>query len=250
MKNEDEWKEIEENMQNREEKVKEKYGFDITKKFEESLNKENVQKRKQRNLILKIISIIIIIILLSIFIYNMNADLSNIEILKMIDYHTENGFEYISSDTNFFGNGFFAYKSKDNEEIEIHCLFDKTEGICKHDIDARYYKYYFKKWEDVDKDKFVVIENYEEAKCGLRKKKDWFLNFETYIEAHTYEDMLYATEAIIRFIEYMGNRNLLVKSYIKIDDKKILPHNVSGQTNDQIRKMVNDLYNNYIIEEN
>lgn len=249
MKKENEWDEIEKDLQNREEEAKEKYGLDITKKFQDSLKEENIYIKKRRNFIIKAVSVILMIILILIVMYNMNADFSNINILKLIDFTSEFGFKEVSSETNLMGNGFFVYKPKDMEEIEIHCLYDKTKDICKHDIDARYYKYYFERWEDTDKDKFIVSESYEDAICGMRKKEDWLLNYETYIEANTYEEMLYATEAIIRFVEYMGNSNILIKSFIKMGDKRLLPHNVSDQTSEQIRQRTIQQYHD-IIENN
>ena len=48
--------------------------------------------------------------------------------------------------------------------------------------------------------------------------------------------MLNATETIIKFRNYMNYPQIIVESYIKYDNKLILPHNVSNQKDDEIRE--------------
>lgn len=240
MKREEEWKEIEKSIKDKDNEIIKKYGIDITKQFNESIKEENIIKRKKRSSIIKAIIILLAIILILIFIYTINRDTNTTKIERDIEMSFNNDIENVSAETNLFGNGFYVYRVKGNENIETHILLD-GENL-KNDLDARYYKYYFENWQDGDKDLFIVTESYEDSKTGLRTKQNWLLNYETYIEVSNYEEMIYATEAIIRFIEYIGNPNILTKSYIKVGEKLIQPHNSSAQTSDDIRKMAEILY--------
>lgn len=113
-----------------------------------------------------------------------------------------------------------------------------------NDFDDRIYKYFWEKWENPNKNNFIVSEKYEDYKYNLFSKKDWILKYETYIEVNNYAEMLDAVETIIKFKETMGHySSIIVHSYIKIGDYTILPNNASSQTNDEIRKSAKIQYN-------
>lgn len=243
MKNDDEWKEIRDRLDSKDAEIIEKYGFDIRKKFSESINKENILEKKKRRLTIKIICIILTIILIILLANDINGDIKQSKIQQDLSFtYSINNLEPVSRDINILGHGFYIYKSKDIEYYEIHVLRDNE--TYKDDLNEVYCKYYFEKWEDKDKQLFKIVESYSDSTSGTKTKRDWFLNFDTYIYADTEEEVIYATEAIIRFVEFMDKPNILANCYIQIGDRKILPNNYSGQTAEQIREMALTLYHN------
>ena len=81
--------------------------------------------------------------------------------------------------------------------------------------------------------KFISNEVYEDSSYGIITKKNWRLTFYTYIEVNNYEEMLEATEDIIRLLEFIGNRKIFVASYIKVGNEFIIP---VGETNEEVRE--------------
>ena len=59
---------------------------------------------------------------------------------------------------------------------------------------------------------------------------------------NNYEELLEATETIIKFRKYMSYPQIIVESYIKYNDNFILPHNASIQTDDEIRKSAKEQF--------
>ncbi len=153
--------------------------------------------------------------------------------------------EETASKTYLFSRGFYTYKFTNIPEIEFNVLYISKDEL-KIDIEDRYHKYFFDKWEDIEKDKFVVKETYEDCKYKLTQKTNWILHYETYIEANSYEEVMNATDIIIRFLKYMNHDYILPNCYIKVGEKYILPHNVSYQTDDKIRENARREYLNII----
>lgn len=243
MSNKEDWKKIEEYLENREIENRNKYNFDIDAKPWEKLTKfRRVVKT------VKFIFIIIICIILISSVSNMITFKDSIMRIDYVRSYLGNEVEETKVKTYLLGKGFYTYHVKGIPELEIHALYVSNNEF-KEDISSRYYKYFFEKWEDSEKCKFVVTENYEDCKYLLTKKKNWLLNYETYIEISTYEELLEATEIIIRFINYMNNPIVLVDSYIKIGNEKICPHNATRQSVDEIRNMAKQQYFS-IIEKN
>ena len=234
LKENEEWKEIRDQIASKDAEIVEKYGFDIRKKFSDITNEENILKRKKRNFIIKVIFICIIIVSILIIIYKVNTDVKIAKIQKHLSYGISNDLEYVSSDTNIFGNGFFIYKTKDIGDNEIHVFRDNK--IYDYDITERYCKYYFEKWEDKDKHLFKAVESYYDFTSGLKTKKNWFLHYDLYLYADTEEEVMYATEAIIRFLKFMNKPFFVPHCYIQIGDRKIAPNNYSFKSPEKIRE--------------
>lgn len=240
LKKEDEWNEIRDDIDSKNEEIIEKYGFDIRKKFADSINEENILKRKRKIFVFKIVCIILCVILLSSLTHYICVGFKCSKIKRDLTDFTVDGLDYVSNNTNLFGDGYFIFTSPDIGNSVIHIF--KNKDIYINDMSARYYKYYFEKWDDKDKHLFNVIETYSDCKLGLRKKEDWILHFDTYIYANTEEEVIYATEAIIRFVNFMNKPNIIPNCFIQVGNRKILPKNSSGQSNDQIRAMALTLY--------
>lgn len=216
----------------------------------EQYNSENLDNliKMNRNMkktgkIIKIIAIVAFIVI----IFNSIISTSQIKYSRirknLMKTSCNNDIEEISSGTDIFGNGFYIYKLEDISNIEIHSFFHKSKNIFIEDSSDRIYKYFWEKWGDSSKSNFIVKEKYEDYKYKLISKKDWILNYETYIEVNNYEEMLEAVEDIIRFKSSMGNySSIIISSYIKIGNQTILPNNVSPQTNDEIRESAKKQY--------
>lgn len=235
-KNNDDWKEIENFAQKERLDRIEKYGMDIYNQFERKTSKETLQKRKNIKKVVIIISIILMIILVlscwANFIqtkYKL-ARRNNLKSIYLMNFEEQ----IVKSDIT--GNGFFIYKMKEIPELEIHAISKKEDDTFIQDVDARMYKYFFEKWNSPNKNKFTVEESYADCTYGWHTQKNWILEFKTYIEVNSYEEMIEATEMIIEFIDYMSYPQIIVESYIKYKNQFILPHNVSLQNDDEIRQ--------------
>lgn len=225
-----------------------KYGFDINEYFKKSNNKESIHKRKKAKRNIKLISIVLILIIVLFSVYSIKLNKTTKKIKGLIELDCNEEVELNSSKTLFGKNGFYEFKVKDNSEIKIHAFMENENFI--DDTEDRFHKYYFENWNDEEKSRFIVEENYDECSYGLIKEKYWILNYKTFIEVNNYEEMLSATDLIIKFLEYMNEPSALVKCYIKIDNNFILPHNVSEQTNEQIREMAIMQYVKIVKENN
>lgn len=237
MDNKNDWKKLEKEQKIKDSSIIQKYGFDIKKYTEKTFSKDGLEKRKKRNKLIKIL--IVLIILLTIFIQinsvNMKIKTSVREKLTNdIEKYYNEEVEIISEKTYWRGNGFYTLKTKNTPNIEMHVVIDGENT--SNDLDDRYYKYYFEKWQNENKNKFVVNESYEDYTYKTKTMPNWQLNYYTYIEVSNYEQMLQATEDIISFIEYTGNRTIIIGSYIKINDNLIIPHGTPNETNEEIRE--------------
>jgi len=200
MSQEKDWKEIKESINIKESEMQAEFGFDI---------KQNWNKRLKRNYPLKIIPkrviiafliiciiVVIIIVRLTTMIYKLTkspkGELTSLG-LKVNTIYKENW---------GIGKKIYTYELKDIPNIHIHAVKD-CDNIQK-DMISQIKKYFFEKWEDKDKDKFIVECNYKDAKIGNKIKHNWLLDYNIYIKIENYEDLLEATEIILRFSNYMG----------------------------------------------
>lgn len=244
MNNKDDWKKIESDIQNKEYTSIQEYGIDINKRFNEITSEKSRNKRKIRFKILKYG--VVLLIIFSIFFSIHSIKQNELKMIRINDIETYYGSKVkeIPVKTSFNGNGLYMYQMNNEPNILIHTYVIKDKNIFEKDTESRFYKYYFEKWQDAEKEKFIVEEKYEDVKCGLIFEKDWILKYRTIIEVKNYDEMISATKAIIRFIEYMGNRRVIVNSYIKVGDNLILPQNTNDLNNEEIMKSAIIQYNN------
>ena len=252
MKENKDWEEIKEQDKKRKSNIIGQYGFDIEEYTKKKISKESQEKEKKRNKKIKIIIVLVIIlgILLQLNSISMQGKAKVEE--KLINEMKSTAFntdvEIIWEQTYWKGRGFYELKVKSIPDIVYNAVVtgdDFDETGYSSDFQSRYYEYYFKKWEDEHKYKFVPNEIYEDCSYGLITKKNWRLTFYTYIEVNDYTEMLEATEDIIRLLEFIGNRNISVASYIKVGDEFIIP---VGKTNEEIRKNFKKQYEDIIKE--
>ena len=240
MVDKNDWKEIEEDDKKRKSNIVGECGFDIEEYTKKKLSKESLEKEKKRNKRIKIV--IVLVIILGIFLQINSISMqgkSRIE-EKLINeiknsYYNED-IEIVTEQTYWKGRGFYQLRVKDIPDIVYNAVVtgdNFNETGYSSDFQSRYYKYYFEKWEDEHKYKFIPNEVYEDCSYGIITKKNWRLTFYTYIEVNNYEEMLEATEDIIRLLEFIGNRKISVASYIKVGNEFIIP---AGETNEEVRE--------------
>lgn len=201
-----------------------------------NLNKIDKNIKTVGKIIKGIVIITFIIIMLSSIIST--SQMKNRRLIRScMNIYLKEDFEEIPSNIDIWGNGFYIYKLENIPDLEIHAFFNKNKNVFIQDFNERIHKYFWEKWEDVNKESFVVKEEYEEYKLALTTKKSWILKYKTYIEVENYNEMLEAVETIIRFKKFMGEySSIMASSYIKIGNEMILPNNVSPQTDDEIRE--------------
>lgn len=77
----------------------------------------------------------------------------------------------------------------------------------------------------------------------MLKKKNWILEFRTYINVNNESEIQEATDAIIRLIDYLPNKNIIPLCYIRYKNHLILPKPSSGvKTDEEIRNIVEQEY--------
>ncbi len=235
MDNKEDWKKIEEYIDNRNSEMLSKYKIDIN----QDIGKRIEQSKKNKKIIKKIIVIAIIILIYSAVysIYNIWASRARKERLQsFLGIVTETNVK-----TNLFGNGCYSYEIVSIPDAEIHVEFDIFRDIFIEDSDERLCKYYFEKWEDKGKEKFIISESYDDCKGFLYKKKDWILNYQMYIEVNNYKESIEAIDTIIKFKEYAGDKVYFGDNvYIKAKEHIIVPQVISLQNVDSMRKYMQE----------
>ena len=248
MSNNDELKKIEEREEIRKSEQIQKYGMNITDFFKIQTSKESVAKKlkRKRMFIISIILLIIFSVIYSRYSYNVIKYTRKAKDLVQINCSSK----VIEKDKIVFmsGNGFYTFELENNPEIITH-TYMKNDKFWT-DIKEQIYKYYFEKWNSPNKKYFIVDESYEDVSYLFINKKDWILNYKTYIDVNNYSEMLDAFNKIVDFINYMGDDSILIESYIRFNNELILPHNVSIQTYDHMKEMAIRQYINIVKKHN
>lgn len=237
-KKEKEWKEIEKDNKKRKSNIIGEYGFDIEEYTKKKLSEESQEKEKKRNKKIKIIVILVIILIILLQVNSISKQGKARVEEKLINEIKNTSFneavEIVSEQTYWKGRGFYKLRVKDTPDIEYNAVVtgdNFNETGYSSDFQSRYYKYYFEKWENEHKYKFIPNEVYEDCSYGIITKKNWRLTFYTYIEVNNYEEMIEAAEDINKLLEFIGNRKISVSSYIKVENEFIMP---VGETNEEV----------------
>ena len=81
------------------------------------------------------------------------------------------------------------------------------------------------------------------------REKNWIYSFEAYVNVSSYNEMIQATEAIIRFKNFMSHFDICEKFYIYYKNRRIYPSNSSFQSSEVVRKSAIDQFNRIEKEE-
>ena len=241
MGNKEDWEELEKWNENRIQQERKKYKIDydkINKRKEKKKVEHVVKGLKITGNFLKAIIIIVIIIgiyKVSIISYvnfkNMrrNVDFSVIESIEIM-YNVKT--KIVSQDiVDEKGNGVYKLELEDNSEIKFTAIQEARKG--KEDFLDNSHKYYFDKWNSPNKKYFIVNENTENE----------ILDYSTYIEINSYEDLEKSTNMIIEFAEFCGSKfypswNI----YLEKDNERIYPYSTTGMSKEDVIKKAKELY--------
>ncbi len=202
MKNNEDWKELENWAENEKQKNIEKYGLDF-----EEVNTEKKRKKmiKFANImdtttIVGIILLVIVGLLVAFIIgfilymqfYNLkqkyDADINSI--FAMYDIKTK----LVSKDVDDDGNGKYIYELNKNKNIKFTVI--KHNGDLYNDYIAHCLKYYFEKWQSNSKESFIVEESLTEQ--GL-------LQYSAHIEIGSFKDIEDAANKINELVQFSGD---------------------------------------------
>ena len=165
---EEDWRKVEQDCKNREEKIKAEYGVDITKlkmvdkktqKKIEKINKNLEKALKGFFIAIGIVYFLIILYVRSMYLNLQDRmDVNFIERLKEI-YNAKFKIEK-ELDVDEKGNGLYLVKVDDNRNFEF--LVYKDGGQYTDDYASRSLKYYFEAWNNENKSMFEVQESVDE----------------------------------------------------------------------------------------
>lgn len=235
MKNKNDWKEIERYIYNKEINKISDYKIDINNEYNKMLNRRKAKIKSKMILIIIILNMLINIF--KTYIYQKRIDI--------IEQSVNTSVQEIPIKVSLFGNGLYSYKITNYPIEEIHAIFVSYKNIFKHDINDRLHKFYFEDWKDEDKNKFVIDQHYEEGKHNFIKEKEWILVYETYIETNTYEELMEATNILIKYNNYIGDLMFVGSNmYIKYKGNIINPIQTCEMSDDFIKNNVNEQYKN------
>ena len=243
MGNKEDWETLEKWNENRIQQEKEKYKIDYNKinvkkenkKVDNLVNSLNITGKtfKIFAIIVFIIGILSVLLMLYINFHNIkkNTDFSIIESIEnMYNIKTK----IISQNNNEKGNGIYRLELKDNSEIKFTAIQAHKKG--KEDFLDNCHKYYFDKWNSPNKKYFIINENIE----------DEILNYATYIEINSYEDLEKSTNMIIEFSEFCESKFYPSWDiYLKKDDKRIYPYTQTGLSKEDVINRAKEQYKEY-----
>lgn len=253
MSSKEEWKEIEEDILNKDSGKIASYGVDIIGELDNLIKKNNNVKRKKIRKIIKIsfksfmIMLIIFAIILVIFGFylydSMFKSRHDVDPTEFIEAISEEKVKCVFKNVDKYKNGLYEYQPKSNKEITIHAVkkFGKTDS----DVIEQYFKYYFDKWLDEYKDKFIIKEGYKECELYPEETKQWLLSYSVYAEIYNYQELIDYTDAIIRFLQFADNSLAGINMYLLYDGNKICPYNKYPTNNEEIKQSAITQYNYY-----
>ena len=244
MNNKEDWEELEKWQERRKEEQMEKFRVDfseIAKKREYKGVNTIVKGMKIAGKTIKIGEIITIIIVIAsvllifdLIISNINAK-TNVKPEKTIENMYNTKIDLIYKDIDEKENGKYVFQVSDNNEIQFTAI--RKFGSLSEDYSDNCHKYYFERWESKEKENFIIIEN----------KTEDILDYDTYIEIDSYEELEKAMDIINNFVNYCGNNfSANWRIYLKKGNYIIYPYQQSGISKEDAINNAKELYNKYL----
>lgn len=223
MDNKNDWKELEQWNEQREEEQKNKFGkypeeFQINKKIDKVTKGMDITLKIIRGIFFAIIAIALLIYVLYVVGLKANSDpVGKIEDLYKVKANI------ISKNVDKNGAGTYKLELKDNEDIKFTVI--KQGTALNDDFSDNCQKYYFNLWDSSKKELFTENETYNGE----------LLNYETYIEIDNGEELKEGIDAINDFVEFCGNQNFYQtwNIYLNVKGKRIYPYIQSGVSREE-----------------
>ncbi len=223
MDNKNDWKELEQWNEQREEEQKNKFGkypeeFQINKKIDKVTKGMDITLKIIRGIFFAIIAIALLIYVLYVVGLKANSDpVGKIEDLYKVQA------KVISKNVDKNGAGTYKLELKDNEDIKFTII--KRGTSLNDDFSDNCQKYYFNLWDSSKKELFTENETYNGE----------LLNYETYIEIDNGEELKEGIDAINDFVEFCGNQNFYQtwNIYLNVKGKRIYPYMQSGVSREE-----------------
>lgn len=241
MDNKNDWEELEKWNTQRiiDEKEKSKFYF-------EEFNKNKkidtfVKGLKISGSVMKLITFVIILIVVLIASTLINVYLSNlrgkvtIDVVSTIQNMYSTKVKVISKDVDKEDDGVYRLQVKENKEIQFTAI--KDGNSLKEDFLDINHKYCFNKWNSVNKEKFKTNEIINNE----------ILEYETYIEISSYEEIEGAVSAIFEFEEFCNEKYFrLWNIYLIKENRRIYPYpNNTIKSKEDAINYSKEIYNHY-----
>lgn len=239
----DDWKELEKWNFTRREEEKERFGY-IPEEFRKEKKIDSLVKALNiTGGIFKIIKYIVIFVVVAIIAIILSVNISNIRSQITVDvvdtienkYKVKVGIKDKEIDKK--EDGVYKLNVKNNEEITFTAIKDGNQ--LNEDLSDNTHKYYFNLWKDTsNKLKFKEIEKYNNE----------LLEYHTYIEIKSEEELKQGVNIMNEFINFCGNENLYVTwdLYFKIGEYRIYPYEQMGLNEEKVKNNVLKKYEEYI----
>ena len=249
MENKEDWEELEKWSKKQEENNIKKFGIDISKVNIHKENKKMSVFSMFANSIYKFTKYAFLIITIFVFclglwfaytqINNFERSLDIGDVKENLEHMYNIKIREVSRDTDEKENGRYTFILKDNEEITFTAF--KNGGDLIDDYNDNCHKYYFEKWDNEYKNSFVIEE----------KLINGILNYSTYIEIQSYDEIESAVKKINRFIEYSKEDfKDTWKIYLKRDELMLYPYSILDASEQEVIDNAKKRYLNYIKNKN
>ena len=222
MDNKNDWKELEQWDSLRKEERKNRFG-----KYPEEFkkNKKIDKVTKGMDITLKIIrGIFFAIIALALLAYILYMVDKKVDVEETIENLYKVKTEIIDKNLDKNGSGTYKLETKGTDNIKFTVM--KQGTMLKDDFSDNCQKYYFDLWDSPKKELFTVNETYDGE----------ILNYETYIEVNSEDEIKEGIEALSDLTEFCGNQNFYQtwNIYLKIGEKRIYPYMQSGLSREEV----------------
>ena len=197
MENKKDWEELEQWQNKVKKESVEKYGIDFqtinTSKQNKIANKISLFLSQSSKIIFIFFIIFFIIVLIWAFAFahsffkKFNPNVNELE----KNYNIK--ISVLSKEVDQNGNGKYLCTLKDNLELKFWVI--KNYSKIEDDFYSKSLKFYFDRWHDIDKDKFIVQESYENE----------LLDYKTYININDIKDIRYTFNIMYKFAEFCGD---------------------------------------------
>ena len=222
MDKKNDWEELEQWNELREEERKNRFG-EYPEGFQK--NKKIDRLAKSMDITIKVIrGIFFAIIALALLAYILYMVDQKVDVEGTIENLYKVKTEIVDKNLDKNGSGTYKLETKGKDNIRFTVI--KQGTMLKDDFSDNCQKYYFDLWNSPKKELFTVNENYDGE----------ILNYETYIEVNNEDEIEKGVEALSDLTEFCGNQDFYQtwNIYLCVKGKRIYPYMQSGLSREEI----------------